>query len=269
MSHFASDTAVSRTDDNRWSAQLSDLWNIGDNPNGGYLVATALQAMRQVGNHRDPMSVTTHFLRPGTGGAPAEIETELVRVGRSLSTVRGSLIQDGKERVHVLAAFCDLDAPPSDNPNDVRHHSLTLPPPDIPSPEHCLVRDGLEQGVNLPIANRVETLIHPQQAKAGQAGTSEVSGWIRLADGTPPDVISALLFTDAFPPSLFGLLGYIGWVPTIELTVHIRRHPAPGWCLGRFACTDLHDGRMVEDGALWDQTGALVAQSRQIGLLLS
>ena len=76
------------------------------------------------------------------------------------------------------------------------------------------------------------------------------------------------MFTDAFPPALFGLLGVIGWVPTIELTVHVRQRPATPWLLGRFVTDDLQGERMIESGALWDEQGALVAQSRQLGLLL-
>ena len=36
----------------------------------------------------------------------------------------------------------------------------------------------------------------------------------------------------------------------------------------RLECDDLTGGRMIETGSLWDSTGALVARSRQIGLLL-
>jgi acyl-CoA thioesterase len=61
----------------------------------------------------------------------------------------------------------------------------------------------------------------------------------------------------------------LGWVPTIELTVHVRCRPSTGWILGRFRTVDLIDGRMIESGALWDSSGMLVAQSRQIGLVLN
>ena len=64
------------------------------------------------------------------------------------------------------------------------------------------------------------------------------------------------------------LLGKIGWVPTIELTVHVRQRPAPGWVCGQFVTEDLHDGRMIESGTLWDSTGALFARSRQLAMLL-
>lgn len=39
------------------------------------------------------------------------------------------------------------------------------------------------------------------------------------------------------------------------------------WMRGRFVTHDLADGRLVEDGALWDSEGRLIAQSRQLALL--
>ena len=57
-----------------------------------------------------------------------------------------------------------------------------------------------------------------------------------------PDPVAGLLMADAFPPAVFGLLGMVGWVPTIELTVHLRARPAAGWLLGQFVAEDLRDG---------------------------
>jgi acyl-CoA thioesterase len=120
----------------------------------------------------------------------------------------------------------------------------------------------------LPILGRLDTRLHPDHARAGQLPVAEISGWNRFVDDRPPDTRSLLLFTDTFPPSPFSMLGVIGWVPTIELTVHVRRRPAPGWIQARLHCEDLHQGRMVESGALWDSNGDLVAQCRQIGLVM-
>jgi acyl-CoA thioesterase len=245
----------------RWSTEVSNRWNIGANPNGGYLVASVLRAMSEVSSHLDPLTVTSHFLRPGLGGTTGTVEAELVRAGRSLSTVSGRLIQQGKRRVEVLAGFADL--------SDEHEPVMTIAPPDLPPVGECLERSGLEQGVDLPIMDRVTVLLHPDQARAGQAGEPVVSGWIKFTDDRQPDSLSLTLFADAFPPSLFGTLGFVGWVPTVELTVHVRRQPAPGWIRARFSTSDLTGGRVIEDGQLWDSTGALVAQSRQIGLLLT
>jgi acyl-CoA thioesterase len=253
--------------DDRWTAHVSDRWCIGDNSNGGYLVAIAVRAMLQRSPHADPISVTTHFMRPGSGGGPADVSTEILRSGRTLTTARAIVSQNGSARLEVLAAFSDLPAASSGESSQT--HSLTSPMPVIPPPDQCVLRSGEEQGIELPILDRLDVMIHPGQARAKQAGRAEVSGWIRHADGAEPDPLSLLVFADAFPPSLFGLLGVVGWVPSVELTVHVRRRPQPGWILGRFTTTDLHDGRMIEDGTLWDESGALVAQSRQIALLLT
>ncbi|MEE9415919.1 MAG: thioesterase family protein [Acidimicrobiales bacterium] len=258
---FDTETAVRLVEPGRWTTDVSDRWNIGDNPNGGYLVTSVLRAMSELSSHTDPLTVTTHFLRPGSALEAGIVEAELIRTGRTLSTLRGRLVQNGKGRVEVLAAFTDLST--SDEP------LVTIAPPDLPPVEDCVERSGLEQGVDLPIMDRTNVRLHPSQAQAGAAGEPVVSGWIRFVDGREPDTLSLLLFADAFPPSLFGTLGYVGWVPTVEMTVHIRRRPAPGWIRGRFEATDLTGGRVIESGQLWDSTGALVAQTRQIGLLLT
>ena len=109
-------------------------------------------------------------------------------------------------------------------------------------------------------------MLSPETAVPG-GGKAEVSGWIRFHDDRAPDPRALLLFCDSFPPSPFGRLGVIGWVPTIELTVHVRRRPAPGWIKARFVTDDLTDGRMIESGCLWDSEGQLVAEARQLGLV--
>jgi acyl-CoA thioesterase len=261
---FDAETAVSPVGPGRWSATLSSAWNIGDNPNGGYATALVLRALAEVAGHEAPISMTTHFLRPALGGAPAAVHTEVIRSGRRTSTVAGYLVQDSQERLRVLATFGDLGGGGPDGAP-----RLTVARPELPPPQDCRDRGSLEQGVELPILGRVEVRVNPDQAEPGTAGAAEVSGWIRLADGRPTDATVLPFFADAFPPSLFGLLGRIGWVPTIELTVHVRHRPAPGWVQARFVTHDLQDGRMIEDGDLWDADGRLVARSRQLGLLMT
>jgi hypothetical protein len=98
-------------------------------------------------------------------------------------------------------------------------------------------------------------------------GPFEITGWIRFADGSEPSVLSLLLMVDAYPPTLIGGLE-VGWVPTVELTTHVRARPAPGWLLGTFRTRFLIDGLLEEDGELWDSEGRLVALSRQLAIAL-
>jgi hypothetical protein len=61
-------------------------------------------------------------------------------------------------------------------------------------------------------------------------------------------------------------LGDIGWVPTIELTVQVRKRPAPGYLTGWFHTEAVTAGYLEEDGEVWDADGDLVVLSRQLAL---
>lgn len=261
MNQFDQETSLKPHGSDGYEGRVYSNWNIGDNPNGGYLMALGACALRQLHpNHPDPFSVTAHYLRPGIGDMACEVETSLLRSGKTISTSRATLLQEGKTRLEIIAAFGNLSAS-----NEI---PLSIQPPPIPSPEQCLARSGAAQGVSLGILDRLEIRLHPDEAGPGEAGKGQISGWVRFRDGRPPDAMSTLLFADALPPAIFGLLGLVGWVPTIELTVHVRRKPVPGWIQAQFKTQDLADGRMIEDGLLWDSQGHLIAQSRQLAMLL-
>ncbi len=263
MSDVERETAIEPTGAGRWSTLLSSAWHIGDASNGGYALLPVLRALRELAGHPDPMSVTTHFLRPGLGDTAGEVQGELIRSGRRTGTVRGRLVQDDATRLEVMAAFSDLDVGSDAAPE------IAPEAPELPPPERCIDRAELAQGVDLPILSRVDVRLRPDQTISGGSDRALIEGWIRFRDSTEPSSLTLPFFADAFPPSLYPLVGNVGWVPTIELTVHVRRRPAPGWVQARFECDDLQGGRMIESGALWDASGALVARSRQIGLLLT
>jgi hypothetical protein len=72
-----------------------------------------------------------------------------------------------------------------------------------------------------------------------------------------------LLAVDALPPVSLDL-GLGGWVPTLELTVHVRARPASGWLRLTHSTRNFAHGYLEEDAEVWDSSGRLVAQSRQL-----
>lgn len=278
VGHFDDETAIEPIEPGRWRTRLTGRWNIAESANGGYALSPVLRALREVAGQRDPLSVTTHFLRPVQvppgDGEWAEVRTELVRSGRTTSVASGTLVLAGRDRLRVMATFGELDPPrpagsaSGPTPGLMSGPSIVLGPPPLPPPERCVDRRMLDQGVELPILDRLEVRIHPDRVAPDGSADAVMEGWIRFADRSAPSTSALVLFADAFPPSLYAKFGRIGWVPSVELTVHARRHPAPGWVQARFECDDLLDGRMIETGSLWDETGQLVARSRQLGLLL-
>ena len=165
-----------------FAGQVGPAWNIGTNPNGGYLLALAAQAMRQrTPTQPDPLSINVHYLRPGLSGQACLIDTQLLRSGRTLSTVRGTLLQDGQPRLELLASIGRLDEPAV-----AAAPLLTLPPPDMPPPEACPGRSAPAQGVGLSILQRLDVRLHPDDAVPGAAGRAELRGWIRLPTTARP-----------------------------------------------------------------------------------
>ena len=67
-------------------------------------------------------------------------------------------------------------------------------------------------------------------------------------------------------PAVFNSGLPMGWVPTVELTVHVRARPAPGPLRCRFTTRFVTGGALEEDGEVWDSADVLVAQSRQLAL---
>ena len=62
----------------------------------------------------------------------------------------------------------------------------------------------------------------------------------------------------------------------IDLTIHSRGSTPPNehadpeeLCLARFRSTVVHDGFFEEDGVIWAADGTVLAQSRQLALLLA
>ncbi|OED44277.1 hypothetical protein AB833_01860 [Chromatiales bacterium (ex Bugula neritina AB1)] len=266
---FDADTMSSRVSDNHWQFNMVSDWSIGTNPNGGYLLACLLRAMATlVPDTLAPVAVTTHYLRPGLAGKPADLHVNVVRLGRRTATVTGTMEQEGKPRITCTATFGHLESDTDNNTSSTKRN-LAIAPPDLPSPQECISRLELVQGVDLPIMSRLDIRVDPRYAGSGVRDEAVITGWLKFSDDRPTDILALPLFCDSFPPSVFTLYGPIGWVPTIELSIHIRRRPHPGWIKGAFTTNDLTGDLFIEDGMLWDENDQLVAQSRQLQMILT
>ncbi len=262
MHAFDRDTRVQRLAPGRWQGEVSDAWNVGTIPNGGYLLALMMSAVSAELPHPDPLAVTAYYVRRATAGARVEIPVEVVAGGRTTSTAAAALVEDGEERARLLATYTDLAA--ARGPT-----SVTGSPPSLPSPEACVSSPG--GPVLMEVQKRFEYRLSPATAGAAageSAAQAEIGGWIRFADGRQPDLHSLALFADAFMPAVLNL-GRFGWIPTLQLTVYFRARPQPGWLLGWFRSRFVVDGYLEEDGELWDSAGKLVAMSRQLARVLT
>ena len=125
--------------------------------------------MARDGGHLDPLSITCHFLRPVEPGRAAIVTTDVVRSGRSVSTVSGRLTQDGRDRLVVMAAMGDLAGAGDSAPGDPGWADLD--PPDLPPPERCVARTGDAQGVALALRSASRCACIPIGPSPGSAAT--------------------------------------------------------------------------------------------------
>jgi acyl-CoA thioesterase len=260
MHEWDADTRVDPTGDGRFTAHLTDRWSgPGGRPNGGYLVAFCLRALGEVLPHPDPLVVSAHYLRPGVVG-PVRVDTEVVRTGRRLSTGEARLSCDDREVLRVVASYADLGA--------ATGRTLVLgEAPDLPPPDECVDVHGGARRSDITIADRVD-LRAPKPhgwAQGRPTGTPHTESWIRFADGRPADTASLASLVDSAAPAVLEL-GEMDST-TVELTVHVRARPLSDWLAARVTTRYLVGGHHEEDVELWDTTGLLVAQSRQLALL--
>jgi hypothetical protein len=244
----------------RFSADVKPGWDIGGNANGGYLMAIAARAMAEAVG-RPPVTITAHYLRPAQAG-PCDIEVTTVRSGRRFATATAALTMASGQVLQLLGTFGD-QAP--GGPSFTRES-----PVDLPSYDDCEVPPLPSAGPVPEMIRRLAVRIRPgdEGFRTGNpSGRAEIRGWFAFADAEPIDAIGLLLVADAFPPPIFNTDIPAAWVPTVELTVHVRGVPEPGplrcWFRSRF----VQDGLLDEEGEIWDSTGTLVAQSRQLALL--
>ncbi len=251
-----------------YRGRLGEGWRIGNGVNGGVLMALATTALQRrldnEGAHGDPLAFSGYFLTPSAPG-PVEVGTEVLRVGRSMSTGQMSVRQAGPdgvlvERMRALATFGDLDA----SATVLR----SVPPPAMPPPDACVSSTDAPPDflAASSMLDRLDLRIDP--ATAGWAvgtpsGDGVMRGWLRLRDGREPDPVMLLFALDALPPVAFDL-GILGWAPTLEFTGHVRARPAPGWLQVELTSRNVTTGLMEEDAVVWDSTGRFVAQSRQL-----
>ena len=256
-SAFDADTAVTRVRGSRFSATVTPRWDIGGRANGGYLLALATRALGVEAAHPDPLVVSGFFLRPA-GHGTAQIDVELLRMGRTVSTLSARVARQGAEFLRVTASFGDLAA--AAGPTHV-----TGAPPQLPPPEDC-VSSTAPGGQGVPFAERFDLRFTPDSAgwaAGAPSGVPELTAWLRFADGRDFDPYALLVAVDALPPTVFNL-GIVAWVPTLELTCHVRARPAPGWLRCRVVTRFLIDGYLEEDAEVWDSQDRLVALGRQL-----
>jgi acyl-CoA thioesterase len=250
-----------------FAANIASGWRAGRGPHGGYLAAILLRALINAVDDpaRTPRSLTIHYARAPEVG-PIEILVTVEREGRSLTTLSARMRQNGRVTALALSAFSvPWEAPEANE----------LPMPELGPPDAerrstpKLFKGAPEFTRHLVMQPRVGATPF-----AGSGAPMKIGGWIGLPEPRRVDACALALFSDAwFPPSFISLHSP-AISPTVDLTVHFRQDISQcdcdptALCLSVFETRLLHDGLFEEDGVIWAPDGTVLAQSRQLGIIM-
>lgn len=261
---FDQDTALLRTEEGLFEGRVGDRWWVERGPHGGFLAALLMRAITEsIDDHkRAARSFTTHFIAPPERG-PVLIATKLERVGRSRTSFSARMEQDGRTIALALAAF---SAPWT----SVEYSDIAMP--EVPPP------DDAPEVPTQDLAPRFFRNFEARWAVGDPPFTRSdralSGGWIRLAEPRVIEPVALAAIADGWVPSVFPKLSRPVTVPTVDLTVHFRRTlPLPDAADDDFYLTIFRsgvaaDGFFVEDGDIWSERGELIAQSRQLGVMM-
>jgi acyl-CoA thioesterase len=261
---FDADTAVEDLGGGRFAAAMSERWWVGKGPNGGYVAAVILRAIQAgAGAERAPRSLTVHYQRAPLAG-PVEVSVEVEREGRRVTFLSARMTQDGKVQATAQAVL-------SEDWGEGGYSELTMPDAGEPGELHTF-DPGAVAGAPRMLQNYRARPALGEPAFSG--GAPYTGAWIRSREPRLLDPPLAAALLDTWFPAPFVRLERPFGAPTIDYTVHFRSPLPPAGAepedayLVAFRSNLARHGFFEEDGELWSADGTLLAQSRQLALLL-
>ncbi len=262
---FAADTAVEDLGGGRFGAEMSERWWVGRGPNGGYVAAVILRAIGASADPgRAPRSLTVHFLRAPQAG-PVEVAVEFEREGGRATFLSARMTQGGKVQATALAVLSQNWS------EDVGFSESRMPDAGEPGELRTIDVESRPSRPNMLQNYRVRPALGEQAFSGGPARNG---AWIRTREPSLLDAPLAAALLDTWFPAPFVKLDGPRLAPTIDYTVHFRSPLPPSGAgpedpyLVAFESNLARHGFFEEDGELWSADGTLLAQSRQLALLL-
>lgn len=262
-SEFERDTAVVGVGDGGYEATIVERWTNTGGPNGGFtaalLLRTAIAHLDDTAMH--PRSFTAHLIgAPAVG--PCELTAITERHGRTAGFVSVRLTQG--DLIMATASTVFVGRRPALEPFTQRAI------PEVSTPALTNRRD-VRREVPSYIANYDQRFATPPLTGNGVA---KVIGWTRFVNAQPFDAVALVAIADSFPPPVLARTYNVAGALTLDYTVHFRTElpaaatSADGFVLMETESNFCQEGLVEEDGWIWAPDGTLLAQARQLGLML-
>jgi acyl-CoA thioesterase len=247
---------------NQHSAELSvtENWTQGRTLYGGISASLVYQAaLGLVDSDKKLRALNTHFIGPIEADSPFTIKVEKLREGKSTTVVRGDIFQNEKIALSALVTF-GIDRESEIQIDNLIEHQMEKPlkasfMPIIPKITPNFIGNFEMAKVlgDWPITGSKQSVLH---------------GWMRFKQ--PP-----VLFTDAhlvaiidmWPPTVIQMLSYPAPASTMSWNLEFiyphRAFKNDEWFAYQASTRQASSGYAHTEANIWDESGALVAISRQ------
>jgi len=273
MTHnFDRDISLTATGNGHYQVEIQPTWNVHVGPNGGYIAAILLNGMLQaLGDAgRQPRSITFHFLSPSVPGQ-ATVHVTIDKLGRSLASLTARLVQNERP---IAVAICTFA--PAREQFSLRDFDMPAVMPPVSIPKAQRMHPGMNGHVPFRDHYDQRLAIGPIPPDAADSTVARVGGWTRFSQPRQIDALAVTAISDSWFPSLFARkLPERVHAPTIDHTVHfftslpISTMAEDDFILVEFTTELVQEGFLQEDGRIWSPDGQLIAQSRQLAVVLS
>lgn len=270
MNQFDQDISLSKLSAGHYSVLIPDTWSVNVGPNGGYIGAVLLNSMLEelADKDRQVRSITFHFLTPPQSG-PADLQVVTDKIGRSLATLTSRLIQQERVVAIALATF----APAREQ---LSFQDFKMPEVRAPEDVAEIQRMSPEMMGHSPFRDHYDQRLAVGPIPPATSPISKVGGWTRFKNPRTVDSLAIVAISDSWYPSIFARdLPESVHAPTIDHTVHfftslpLASMTPEDFVLVEFTTQIVQEGFLQEDGRIWSPAGELIAQSRQLAVLLS
>ncbi len=260
---FEDTVAGQRIGPGRYRAVVGAAWDGPAAPNGGVLAAVMVRAAQaELGSPAPPpRSVSAQFLEP-PGHGPVHLGVEILRRGKRVAVCEVRM-READRLVAQMTLVCSAAR--------AQERSLSDRPP--PAPSFALTEPagvGSIPGAP-PLFGQLE--IRPAFGSPIFSGAEDAvtGGWLNLRDDDAPlDAARLCALCDLWWPAIFGWLTSPDAAPTLQLVIYLRstEPDVHGPVLARFETRRVQEGHIEEHGELWSSDGKLLAESRQLALLM-
>lgn len=268
MTSFDRDTAVRLYAPGVYTTDIRDNWNVTIGPNGGYIAAIILRALLSHldDSEKETRSITYHFLSPAKPGA-ARVTVSTEKLGRSFATLTARLIQNERTIAVALATF----APPRAH---FSYCDFSMPAVPLPEQIDASLQMNAAMPGHAPFRDHYDQRLAIGPTPPDRSAVAEVGGWTRFVEKRPFDALAIVAISDSWYPSTMARDLPEITAPTIDHTVHLFASlpcedlTLDDYLLVEFRTSVAQNGFLQEDGRIWKANGTLLAQSRQMALII-